>query len=368
VARAKPPSSPPRALTLRRDPVRAAEFANLRYVNPDERGYSRRRRGRGFAYYDKRGELIGNPQIKARIAKLAIPPAWTDVWICANPRGHVQATGYDERSRKQYIYHADWVAVRDRAKFSALPAFGRALPNIRQRVAEDLELEEFVFEKAVATVIRFMDDTLIRVGNQRYTRANSTFGLTTLRKRHVEIEQHEVCLDYVGKGGKRINFCVEDPELAELARQCVEIPGYQLFKYYDERGRRRRVESHHVNAYLQAAAEAPFTAKDFRTWSATTTAAETLWETGSDADSQRARKSVVTAMVEYVAEQLHNTPAVCRGSYIHPQVIESYMDGMFIPHYERALEHAIAQPVEHLDTAEGALLKFCETPLVAARS
>jgi DNA topoisomerase-1 len=356
VTLAKSPSNPPRALLLRRDPERAAAFANLRYVNPDERGYTRRRRGRGFAYYDRHGNLISNAQTKARIAKLAIPPAWTDVWICANARGHVQATGYDDRGRKQYIYHPEWVAVRDRAKFDALPAFGLALPNIRRRVANDLELEEFVFDKAVAVVIRFMDDTLVRVGNQRYTRANASFGLTTLRKRHVEIEQHEVCLDYVGKGGKRINFCVENPELAELARQCVEIPGYHLFKYYDEHGRRRRIESHHVNGYLQAAAEAPFTAKDFRTWSATTSAAETLWETGADATSQRARKSVVTEMIAVVAEQLHNTPAVCRGSYIHPRIIESYMDGSFLPHYERSLEHAIARPLEHLDTAEGALL------------
>lgn len=343
---------------MRSDPALAAEFAGLRYVNPDARGYTRRRCGRGFAYYDQRGQLISNERSKARIVKLAIPPAWTDVWICANPRGHMQATGYDERERKQYIYHPDWVGVRDRAKFSALPAFGRALPNIRRQVADDLAREQFVFEKAVATVIRFMDDTLIRVGNQRYTRANSTFGLTTLRKRHVEIEEYEVCLQFIGKGGKRINLCVEDEELAALARECVEIPGYHLFKFYDEQGRRRRVESHHVNAYLQAAAEAPFTAKDFRTWSASTSAAETLWETGAEAESQRARKSVVSAMVESVAEQLNNTPSVCRGSYIHPRIIESYLDGSFMPHYERSLERAIARPIEHLDTAEAALIEL----------
>lgn len=256
MTRAKRSSKPARPLLLRRDPALAAEFAGLRYVNPDERGYTRRRCGRGFAYFSQGGQLISNPRIKARIAKLAIPPAWTKVWICASARGHVQATGYDDRGRKQYIYHSQWVAVRDRAKFSALPAFGRALPNIRRRVLEDIAREEFGFEKAVATVIRFMDDTLIRVGNQRYTRANATFGLTTLRKRHVEIEQHEVCLQFIGKGGKRIHLCVEDPELAALACECVEIPGYHLFKFFDEQGRRRRVESHHVNAYLQDAAGA----------------------------------------------------------------------------------------------------------------
>ena len=359
------PSTPPRALLLRRDPALAAEFAGLRYVNPEERGYTRRRCGRGFAYYDKRGGLITNARIKARIAKLAIPPAWTEVWICASARGHVQATGYDDRNRKQYIYHAEWIAVRDRAKFSALPAFGRALPSIRSRVLEDIGREEFGFEKAVATVIRFMDDTLIRVGNLRYTKANSTFGLTTLRKRHVEIEQHEVCLQFIGKGGKRIHLCVEDAELAALARECVEIPGYHLFKFFDEQGRRRRVESHHVNAYLQDAAGAPFTAKDFRTWSASTSAAETLWETGAEAESQRARKSVVTAMVESVADQLQNTPTVCRGSYIHPRIIESYMDGSFLPHYERALETAIEKPVEHLGTAESALIELLPAIRVA---
>lgn len=351
-------------MLLRRDPALAAEFAGLRYVNPDERGYTRRRCGRGFAYFNQRGQLIGDPRIKARIAKLAIPPAWTKVWICASARGHVQATGYDDRGRKQYIYHSQWVAVRDRAKFSALPAFGRALPNIRRRVLEDIAREEFGFEKAVATVIRFMDDTLIRVGNQRYTRANATFGLTTLRKRHVEIEQHEVCLQFIGKGGKRIHLCVEDPELAALARECVEIPGYHLFKFFDEQGRRRRVESHHVNAYLQDAAGAAFTAKDFRTWSASTAAAEMLWETGADADSQRARKSVVTAMVECVADQLQNTPTVCRGSYIHPQIIASYLEGSFIPHYQRSLERAIAKPIELLDTAETALVDLL--PAIAA--
>lgn len=343
---------------MRSDPSLAAELAGLRYVDTDAAGYTRRRRGRGFAYHDRRGRLIQNPQIKARINKLAIPPAWTDVWICANPRGHVQAIGYDERGRKQYIYHPDWVAVRDRAKFSALPAFGRALPIIRSRVAEDLERDEFVLEKAVAIVVRFIDDTALRVGNQRYTRANSTFGLTTLRKRHVAIEQGEVCLQFIGKGGKHIDLCIDNPELAELARQCVEIPGYPLFKYFDEKGRRRRVESHHVNAYLQAVAEAPFTAKDFRTWSASTSAAELLWETGAEAPSVRARKSVVTAMVQAVAEQLHNTPAVCRGSYIHPRIIESYLDGTFLAHYERSLEAAIARPIEQLDTAEAALLEL----------
>lgn len=345
-------------MQLRRNPALAAEFAGLRYVNPDERGYTRRRCGRGFAYHDKRGQLISNERIKARISKLAIPPAWTDVWICADARGHVQATGYDDRERKQYIYHPQWVAVRDRAKFSVLPSFGRALPSIRRRVAEDITRDEFVLEKAVAAVIRFMDDTLIRVGNQRYTRANATFGLTTLRKRHVEIEHHEVCLQFIGKGGKHINLCVDDAELAALARECVEIPGYHLFKYFDEQGRRRRVESHHVNAYLQAAAGAPFTAKDFRTWSASTAAAELLWETGAEAESQRARKSVVTAMVEHVSEQLNNTPTVCRGSYIHPRIIESYIDGTFLPSYERSLETAIERPVEYLDTAETALIEL----------
>lgn len=345
-------------MLLRRDPARAAEFAGLRYVNAEEPGYTRRRHGRGFGYYDKRRRHIKNPRIKSRIDKLAIPPAWTEVWICADARGHVQATGHDDRGRKQYIYHADWVAIRDRAKFSAMPAFGRALPDIRRQVAHDIELEEFVLEKAVAVVIRFMDDTLLRVGNQRYTRANSTFGLTTLRKRHVEIEQGEVCLQFVGKGGKHIDLCVENPELADLARQCVEIPGYHLFKFYDDRGRRRRVESHHVNAYLQAVTDAPFTAKDFRTWSASTTAAEILWETGAEAETVRARKSVVTAAIQSVAEQLHNTPAVCRGSYIHPRILDSYMEGSFFPHYQRALETAIESPIEHLDTAEAALLEL----------
>jgi DNA topoisomerase I len=351
-------SEPPRPLLLRSDPELAAAFAGLRYVNPDEPGFSRRRHGRGFGYYDEDGAHIKAGPSRARIQGLVIPPAWTDVWICADARGHVQATGYDDRGRKQYIYHPDWVAVRDRAKFSALPAFGRALPGIRQQILEDLQREEFVLEKAVAIVLRFMDDTLLRIGNQRYARSNSSFGLTTLRKRHLEIERETLHLQFVGKAGKQIDLSLDNPELAELARQCVEIPGYHLFKYFDEDGNRHRVESHHVNAYLQTTTSAPFTAKDFRTWSASVAAAETLWETGDGRTSERARKSAIVEMVKATAELLNNTPAVARASYIHPGIIASYEAGRFLAKYERALEAAVAKPIEHLDTAEVALLRL----------
>ncbi|HUP18509.1 MAG TPA: DNA topoisomerase IB [Gemmatimonadota bacterium] len=308
------------------DPEAAARAAGLRYVSDEDPGLTRRRRGTGWSYYPPDDTRITDLEERDRLNALAVPPAWTDVWICPRPDGHIQATGRDDRGRKQYRYHPDWRAVRDLAKFARMVPFGQALPRIRRRTAAHLRKEGLPREKVLAAVIRLLERSLIRVGNSEYTNANGSYGLTTLRDRHVDFRGSRVRFEFRGKGGKQLFVELEDPRLARIVRQCRDVPGYDLFQYYDENGERRTVGSGDVNQYLREIAGEEFSAKDFRTWAGTLHAALALQECGPCSDEPEAKRRVGES-IEKVAERLGNTPAVCRACYVHPAVIECYLDG-----------------------------------------
>jgi DNA topoisomerase-1 len=321
VARAEPearraPRPPPDVLV-------AVQDERLRYVSDQAPGWTRVRRGKSFAYLDTDGRRITDAATLARIAALAIPPAYRDVWICPLANGHLQATGRDARGRKQYRYHPRWRAVRDGAKFDRMLAFGRALPRIRRRVNRDLGLPGMPREKVLATVVRLLDATLIRVGNEEYARENGSFGLTTLRNRHVDVKGATLRFEFRGKSGIRHSVTMEDPRIARIVRQCLEIPGQELFQYLDDDGTRHAVDSADVNEWLRTAAGGEFTAKDFRTWHATVLALGLL--VGRDCASARRAKQSVVEVLKNVAGRLGNTPAVCRKSYVHPELLERFL-------------------------------------------
>jgi DNA topoisomerase-1 len=271
-----------------------------------------------------------------RIKALVIPPAWRDVWISPNAEGHLQATGRDARGRKQYRYHTRWREVRDAAKYAKLALFGHALPPIRQRVEEDLRLPGMPRNRVLATVVRLLDTGMVRVGNHEYRRENHTFGLTTLRNRHVSVSGDTLRFRFRGKGGREQVVGVRDRRLARIVRRCQEIPGQELFQYLDEAGDRRGIDSGDVNEYLGAIGGDEFTAKDFRTWHGSVTAARLLYDLGPAACQTEAARSVA-AMVKGVASVLGNTPAVCRKCYIHPAIVTAYLDGTLVPDWDQAM-------------------------------
>ena len=301
--------------------------ADLRHSTDAEPGIARRRAGRGFHYVGPDGAAIRDPATLARIRALAIPPAWEDVWICCDPRGHLQAAGRDARGRKQSRYHPAWRTRRDESKFARMAAFGRALPRVRRRVAKDLALPTLSKEKVLATVVRLLETTSMRVGSEAYARANGSFGLTTLRNRHVTVSGDALRFRFRGKSGKVHEVGVRDRRLARIVARCEALPGQDLFEYLDEDGDPRTIESADVNGYLQDAAGIPITAKDFRTWVGTLIAFQALRsQPGPQAAVGRPRAKVVRA-AEAVAEVLGNTPAVSRESYIAPAVVEAYLAG-----------------------------------------
>lgn len=317
------------------EPISLAK-AGLRYISDDCLGITRRRRGKGFSYYGPDGKLISDGAVRERINSLAIPPAWSDVWICPENHGHIQATGRDEKGRKQYIYHPHWQELRERDKFDKLLSFAEILPRLRERVRRHLRKDGLPREKVLAAVVRLLEATLARVGNSSYARDNGSYGLTTIRKKHVAVDDRTVVFEFQGKGGKDWRVATDDERIAEVVRQCVEIPGYELFKYFDENGVKRDVESGDVNAYLRSVAKEEITAKDFRTWSGTVLCAEALSSYRHETERE-AQKNVVAA-VRSVAEMLGNTPAVCRQSYVHPVVIDAYLEG--------SLQHELAPATE----------------------
>ena len=308
------------------DPVAAARDAGLRYTPDGGPGITRRRAGRGWSYRAPHGDPIRDPDELRRIRALAIPPAWSDVWINPDPRGHIQATGRDARGRKQYRYHARWRAARDETKFSRLIAFGEALPQIRERVGTDLALPALPREKTLATVVRLLDESLIRVGNAAYARENDSYGLTTLRDDHVAVSGSTVRFVFRGKSGKLHEIDVRDRRVAPIIRRLQDLPGQPLFQYLDGDGEPRTVDSEDVNAYLHEVAAEAFTAKDFRTWAGTVLAARWLRDLGPS-ESETAMKANIVATVDAVAERLGNTRAVCRASYIHPAIFLGYERG-----------------------------------------
>ena len=303
-----------------------AREAGLRYTTDTRPGITRHRSGKGFSYRDADGATIRDRAILARIRALAIPPAWTDVWICPWPNGHLQARGRDARGRKQYRYHADWHVRRGSDKFDRMLVFSDALPRIRRRCEEDLAMRGLSREKVLAAVVRLLELTLIRVGNDEYARLNRSFGLTTLRDRHARIEGSAVRFRFRGKSGQSHEVGLRDRRLAGVVRRCQELPGQELFQYVDDDGETRDIASDDVNAYIREASGGEFTAKDFRTWAGTVLAYRALRALQPGTGQQGAKKNVVEA-IRQTADRLGNTPAVARGSYVHPAIVEAYLAG-----------------------------------------
>ena len=306
-----------------RDQARAA---GLSYVSDQDPGIRRRRFGAGFSYLHPDGTHVRDEATLDRIRSLAIPPAWTDVWICPRPNGHTQAVGRDQRGRKQYRYHPRWKAARDDSKYDRLIAFGHALPRLRRRVDADLRRRGLPKEKVMAAVVRVMEITLIRVGNKEYARQNRSFGLTTLRDRHAHIGGGKAIFEFRGKSGKVHRTGFRDRRLARIVNACQDLPGQQLFQYLDDEGQRHAIESADVNAYVREAMGEDFSAKDFRTWAGTLAAARALIAQEPCAGAAQAKRTINTC-VKAVAEVLGNTAAVCRAAYIHPAVLQAYADG-----------------------------------------
>lgn len=320
-------------------PAQSAQAAGLRYVLDTEPGIRRRGTGKSFRFDHPDGRRVRDRQTLARIQALAIPPAWRDVWICPRDDGHLQATGRDARARKQYRYHRRWREVRDDSKYGRMAAFAKALPRIRRRVRRDLARPGLPREKVLATVVRLLEITRIRVGNEEYARDNASFGLTTLRERQVRVKGGKVSFRFRGKSGVRHDIQLTDQRLARIVRRMQDLPGQELFCYADEDGVTRRVESADVNAYLKEIASADFTSKDFRTWAGTVLAARALQAFQACRSAAEARRNVGLA-IETVAKQLGNTKAVCRKCYVHPAILESYQDGMLARVLEGRREEA----------------------------
>ena len=353
--------------TINLDNVRAAKEAGLVYVTDDSPGIHRRRNGKGFVYVDDKGKTITDDETLIRIRHLAIPPAYKDVWICANPRGHIQAVGRDDRGRKQYRYHEKWREVRDENKYGRMIQFAKALPKIRQIVAGHLKLPGLPREKVLAAVVKFMETTLIRVGNDEYAKNNHSFGLTTLQDRHAKISRGKVHLEFRGKSGVEHEFDVEDPRLAQIAKQCQDLPGQELFQYLDENGKVCDIGSSDVNDYLREISGEDFTAKDFRTWAGTVLAAAALKELEKFDSRAQAKKNIVRA-VEVVASKLGNTKAVCRKCYIHPEILNAYMDGQLIENLAKKAEKLQRSAGTKLRSEEAAVLALLQKRLKVVRS
>ena len=347
------------------DPVSSAKAAGLRYTTDTRPGIRRHRRGRSFAYTDADGRAIRSRPDLARIAALVIPPAWTDVWICPDPRGHLQATGRDARGRKQYRYHPKWREVRDETKYHRMIGFAQALPAIRRRTTEHMRRQGLPREKVLATVVQLLEKTLIRVGNDEYARSNRSYGLTTLRDTHVEFKGERVRFSFRGKSGVEHEIDLNDRRLARIVKQCRDLPGYELFQYYDENGERQTVGSDEVNAYLKEVTGQDLTSKDFRTWAGTVLAAELLREFEAFTSTAQAKKNIVAA-VEQVAMKLGNTKAVCRKCYIHPAIFDAYLDGSML---ETIAQRArkVSRAVDRLTEMERSVLSLLRRRLSPAR-
>jgi DNA topoisomerase I len=335
------------------DSAEAAAEAGLQYVSDERPGYRRRPKGKDFEYLDLEGKPIRDEQRLLRIKRLAIPPAWSEVWICPSPNGHIQATGRDARRRKQYRYHERWREVRDENKFDRLAQFAKALPILRRRVTQDLKLPGLPRQKVLATIVRLLERTFIRIGNEEYARENKSFGLTTMKNRHVKVKGAQVLFRFRGKSGRQHEVDVTDRKVAKVIAKCQDLPGQDLFQYLDEDGEVREVTSQDVNEYLREIAGKEFTAKDFRTWGGTVLAAIALSKQEEFQTKKQAKSNIKTAICA-VAELLGNTPAVCRKCYVHPVIVEAYLNRTRIV----ALNGATTLEAPNLRLAERSVLKF----------
>ncbi len=308
------------------DPREAARAAHLHYVDDSKPGFTRRIGPDGAVYLDPKGAVVTDEDTIARLKKLAIPPAYTDVWICADPRGHLQAIGRDARGRRQYRYHPDWRTVRDQAKYGKMLVFGEKLPGLRAQVQKDLALPGLPRRKVVATVVALLEKTMMRIGNDEYAKTNKSFGLTTLRNRHAKVKGAALVLDFRAKHGIQQHIELKDRRLANIVSRLQDLRGQELFQYVDEDGAQHDISSHDVNEYLHEVTGEDITAKDFRTWAATNLAALALQEF-EQFDSHAAAKKNVLRAIEKVSKLLGNTPAICRKCYIHPRIFDGYLDG-----------------------------------------
>lgn len=355
-------SVPALQVEVNTDPIESAKAAHLRYVSDDRPGIRRRRRGKGFIYLDMDGQVIHDVAILQRIRALAIPPAWQEVWICPSPNGHIQATARDAKGRKQYRYHPRWREVRDETKYGRLLEFARVLPKLRRRVKTDLRLPKMPRDKILATIVRLLETTFIRIGNQEYARTNHSFGLTTMRTRHVAVNGATLKFRFRGKSGKLHSITLTDPKVAKIIKRCQDLPGQELFQYIDATGEMQTITSADVNQYLREVTAQDFTAKDFRTWAGTVLAACALVEYEAVESKTQARKNIVAAIAS-VAAQLGNTPAVCRKCYVHPSVLEAYLEREMPDGLKPPNGHRQASQSTSLRPEEKAVIKFLEQRL-----
>ncbi len=324
------------------DPVDAAKSAGLRYVSDRQPGYRRVKYGDGFRYLTPDGKVLRDKAELTRIKSLVIPPAWTDVWITTHANGHLQCTGRDARGRKQSRYHPRWREVRDETKYERMAQFAEALPLIRKRIAQDMALAGLPREKVLATVVRLMEETHIRVGNEEYARTNKSYGLTTMRTKHVEVQGAKITFDFQGKSRVHHTVNLQDRKLARIVRQISELPGYELFQYVDPEGNRHSIDSSDVNEYLREITGEHFTAKDFRTWAGSVLCCDLLNEFEPATSITQAKKNIVQAIAK-VAAQLGNTPSVCRKCYVHPAVLELYLGNISNEEATKRIDSSIAK-------------------------
>jgi DNA topoisomerase-1 len=337
------------------EPEAAAKVAGLHYVDDSAPGFTRKKVGTGFGYRDTDGKVIRDPEVIERIRSIGIPPAYTDVWICPDPRGHIQATGRDAKGRKQYRYHPRWSEIRDSTKYAHMLEFAHALPKIRLRIDADMKRPGLPREKVLATVVNLLETTLIRVGNEDYVKENKSYGLTTLRNRHVDVDGKELRFEFKGKSGKLWKLRIENRRVAKVVKACQELPGQHLFQYIDENKERRELTSADVNDYLREISGLDITAKDFRTWAGTVLAAMALSEFEA-VDSQARAKRNIKAAIERVASRLGNTVTICRKCYVHPEVFNSYLDGNLLADIKQEVEHELNAELGELRPEEAALL------------
>jgi DNA topoisomerase-1 len=342
--------------------IEAAEDAGLRYVSDEQPGYTRKAKGDDFEYFDVEGKPISDEQRLLRIKRLAIPPAWIDVWISPSANGHVQATGRDARKRKQYIYHERWREMRDENKYERILSFAEALPKIRRRVSKDLPLSGLPRNKVLATIVQLLEGSFIRVGNEEYARENKSFGLTTMQDRHVDVKGSKMRFRFRGKSGIKHDVDVTDRRIAKIVLKLQDLPGQELFQYVDEDGEVRSVSSQDVNDYLREITGEDFTAKDFRTWAGTVLAAIALNAAGEFETKKQAKANIKNAVIA-VAKTLCNTPAICRKCYVHPAVFENYLAGNPIEGLKRETDEAPEKKDVDLRANEAAILKFLQTRL-----
>jgi DNA topoisomerase I len=344
------------------EPREAAESVGLRYVSDEEPGIRRRKAGKGFSYVKSGNGSIDDPATLKRIRSLAIPPAWTDVWICPRADGHIQATGRDAKGRKQYRYHPQFREIRESTKYEHMLDFARSLPAIRKTVAEHMAMPGLPREKVLATVVHLLEATLIRIGNEDYVKENKSYGLTTLRDPHVKVNGSELRFRFKGKSGKEWNLRVKDRRVAKIVRACQELPGQDLFQYVDAEGERQTVTSADVNEYLKEITGLDITAKDFRTWAGTVLAALALQEFESFDSDAKAKKNI-RAAIEKVAARLGNTVTICRKCYIHPEILSCYVEGSLLLEVKEQIEAELRDDLHGLKPEEAAVLSLLEARL-----